>query len=205
MRCCYNWIRSTCQALASQVALVVKNLLADPGDARDSGLIPGSGRSPGVSNGNTLQYSCLKNPMDRGAWRAAVHGVAKSQTWLSNWTHTVWTKRDSLLVQEVPGDQRNLADGDSSRLRTNSVFAHFSFKMITIFPGTPLCFDGHEKEDNGTYQGVKKNRHTHHLALCLNFQIPDIHHFMIRSLRKSTDNYFYSCVPMTISFLSAHN
>ena len=76
------------------------------------------------------------------------------------------------------------------RLRTNSVFAHFSFKMITIFPGTSLCFDGREKEDNGTYQGVKKNRHTHHLALCLNFQIPDIHHFMIRSLRKSTDNYF---------------
>ena len=48
------------------------------------GLIPGSGRSPGVGNGNPLQYSCLGNPMDRGAWWAIVHGVAKSRTRLSN-------------------------------------------------------------------------------------------------------------------------
>ena len=45
--------------------------------------VPGSERSPGVGNGNTLQYSCLENSMDRGAWRAIVHGVAKSQTQLS--------------------------------------------------------------------------------------------------------------------------
>ena len=49
----------------------------------DLGLIPGSGRSPGEGNGNPFQYSCLENSMDRGAWRAAVHEVAKSQTWLS--------------------------------------------------------------------------------------------------------------------------
>ena len=54
--------------------LVVKNLPANVGDV---GSIPGSGRSPGEGNGNLLQYSCLKNPMDRGAWQAAVHGVAK--------------------------------------------------------------------------------------------------------------------------------
>ena len=48
------------------------------------GLIPGLGRSPGESNGNPLQYSCLENPTDRGAWRATVHGVTKSQTQLSN-------------------------------------------------------------------------------------------------------------------------
>ena len=47
------------------------------------GLIPGSGRSPGVGNGNLPQYSCLGNPMDRGAWRAMVHGVSNSQTRLS--------------------------------------------------------------------------------------------------------------------------
>ena len=46
----------------------------------DLGLIPGSGRSPGEGNGNPFQYSCLENPMDRGAWQAIVHGVAKSQT-----------------------------------------------------------------------------------------------------------------------------
>ena len=49
-------------------------------NAGDTGSIPGSGRSPGGGNGNSLQYSCLENPMDRGAWRATVHGVAKSQT-----------------------------------------------------------------------------------------------------------------------------
>ena len=49
----------------------------------DAGSIPGSVRSPGVENGNLLQYSCLGNPMDRGAWRATVHGTTKSQTQLS--------------------------------------------------------------------------------------------------------------------------
>ena len=65
---------------ASQVALVVKNPSANAGDARDVGSIPGSGRSPGGGHGNPLQYSCLENPMDRGAWQATVHGAAKSQT-----------------------------------------------------------------------------------------------------------------------------
>ena len=58
-----------------------------PVSARDIGkmdLIPGSGRSPGGRNGNPLQYSCLESPMDRGAWQVTVHGVAKSQTQLSN-------------------------------------------------------------------------------------------------------------------------
>ena len=62
---------------ASEVALAVKNLPADVGDLRDVGLIPGSGRSPGGGHGNSLQYSCLENPMDRRAWWATVHGVHK--------------------------------------------------------------------------------------------------------------------------------
>ena len=61
--------------------LVVKNLIASGGDV---GLVPGLGRSLGEGNGNTLQYSCLGNPMDRGAWRATVHRVTKSQTQLSD-------------------------------------------------------------------------------------------------------------------------
>ena len=61
-------------------------------NAGDLGLIPGLGRSPGEGNGNPFQYSCLKNPMDRGAWWAIVHGVAKSWTWLSNFTHTPKSK-----------------------------------------------------------------------------------------------------------------
>ena len=58
-------------------------------NAGDLGLIPGSGRSPGEGNGNPLQYSCLENSMDGGAWRATVHGVAKSRTRLSDFTHSL--------------------------------------------------------------------------------------------------------------------
>ena len=62
---------------------VVKNPPAKAGDIRDAGLIPGSGRSPGGGKGNPLQYSCLENPMERGTWRAAEHGVhgVHARTW----------------------------------------------------------------------------------------------------------------------------
>ena len=60
-----------------------KNLPASAGDTRDMGSIPGLGRSPGGGNGNPLQYSCLENSVDRGAWRATVDGVAKRRTQLS--------------------------------------------------------------------------------------------------------------------------
>ena len=68
--------------MALQVALVVNNLPANAEDIRVSGSIPGSGRSPGGGCGNPLQYSCLENSMDRGAWWATVYSVAKSQTHL---------------------------------------------------------------------------------------------------------------------------
>ena len=63
---------------ASQVVLVVENLPANAGDIRDSGLIPGLGRSPGEGHGNSPQYSCLENPMDRVAWKVMDHRVEKS-------------------------------------------------------------------------------------------------------------------------------
>ena len=67
----------------------VKNPLANAGD---TGSIPGLGRSPGIRNGNPLQYSYLENSMDRGAWQATVHEVKQSQTWLSTHTHTKWIR-----------------------------------------------------------------------------------------------------------------
>ena len=80
---------------------VVKNLPDKEGDAGDSGLIPGSGRSPGEGRGNPLQYSGLGNPRDRGAWRAAVHGVAESgvTAWLS--THAYRGLLYSALRKEI--------------------------------------------------------------------------------------------------------
>ena len=59
---------------------MVKNPSANAGDTRDMGFIPESGRSPGVGNGNSLQYSCLENSIDRGAWWDTVHGVTESRT-----------------------------------------------------------------------------------------------------------------------------
>ena len=68
--------------MASQVAIVVKNPPANAGDIRGTGLVPGLGRCPGRGHGNLLQYSCLEKPMNRGAWQATVHRVAKSRTQL---------------------------------------------------------------------------------------------------------------------------
>ena len=69
------------------MALGVKNPLANAGDIRDVGSIPGLGRSPGGGHGNPLKYSCLKNPTNRRDWWATVHGVAKSWTRLSEHSH----------------------------------------------------------------------------------------------------------------------
>ena len=62
------------------MALIVKNPPANAGDIRDMGSIPESGRSPGGGHGNSLQYSCLENPMDRGAWQFTVHRFPESNT-----------------------------------------------------------------------------------------------------------------------------
>ena len=80
--CFYEYANiSMCEHVqAFQVVLVVKNLPASARDTRDVGSIPGSGRSSGVENGNPLQYSCLGKSMDRKAWRAIVHGVARDRT-----------------------------------------------------------------------------------------------------------------------------
>ena len=67
---------------ASQMALVVKNPPPSAEHVKDTGLIPGLGRSPGEGHGNPLQYSCLENPMDRGAWQTIVFRVAVSWTQL---------------------------------------------------------------------------------------------------------------------------
>ena len=78
----HSWVQNSALTLptwAPQVALVVKNLPANAGDIRDAGSVPGPGRSPGGGNDNPLQYSCLENPMDRGAWQATVHKVTQNQ------------------------------------------------------------------------------------------------------------------------------
>ena len=88
----------------SRVALVVKTFPANVRDIRYSCSVPGLGRSPGGGHGNSLQYSCLKNPMDRGTWQTTVHRVAKSQTrWkqLNLHAHPVLYSRLSLVIYSI--------------------------------------------------------------------------------------------------------
>ena len=87
---------------ASQGALGIKNLPANAGDVRDTDSIPGSGRSPGGGHGNMLQYPCLENPMDRGAWRATVHRVAKSWIRLKWLTEKAMAPHPSTLAWKIP-------------------------------------------------------------------------------------------------------
>ena len=82
------------------MVLVVKNLPANAGEVRDTSSVPGLGKSPRGGNGNPFQYSCLENPLDRGVWCVAVHGVTKSWTWLSNYSRK--TSASALLIMPKP-------------------------------------------------------------------------------------------------------
>ena len=114
---------------------VVKNLSANSGDTREVGLIPRSERSPGGVNGNPLQYACLENPLDRGAWRAIVHGVARGQTQLSNGDHP--RSIDPALIQEPHIHTKPL------RCSISSINVFKGYKMYSTPIGRPIkiyCF-----------------------------------------------------------------
>ena len=105
------------------MALVVKNPLANAGDIRDTGSIPGLERSSGGGNGNPLQYSWLENPVDRGTWWAAVHRVAKSRTWLK------WLSSSSSMIHYInwlPNSEPSLHPW----YKLHFVTVHTSFCMI---------------------------------------------------------------------------
>ena len=112
---------------ASQVVLVLKNPPANAGDVRVVGLIPGWGRSPGEGNGYPLQYSCLENPMDRGAWWATVHGVAGSDTteavYLAQVGHRqrrVGCTRGHSLRSHLQSSSRHLDEASFNTMRSPS-------------------------------------------------------------------------------------
>ena len=136
---------------ASQVTLLVKNLSAKAGDIRDASSIHGLGRPLGGGHGNPLQYSCLKNPMDTGAWQATVHGVAKSWTQLSIWTHSnilqYTTRRRGHIHQCNEGSISNRLNRQATSKNT-CVYIKKTMKSLvnilnvcqTLHPGAGVAF-----------------------------------------------------------------
>ena len=110
--------------------------------AGDLGLIPGSGRSPEEENGNPLQYSCLENPMDRGAWWATVHRVTKSRTWLSDFNSLHFTKsNDWYRVGKALGWWRQrLRHHTLRRLQGNIFSCLFEFWLAQVLVFWCLCW-----------------------------------------------------------------
>ena len=113
---------------------MVKNPPANAGDARDVTSILGSGRSPEGGNGNPLQYSCLENSMERAAWRATVHGVTKSRTWLSmHAAHIgVWLLYNVVLTSTVQHSE------SASSVQSISRVWLFATPMDYSTPGLPV-------------------------------------------------------------------
>ena len=103
-----------------------KESTCNPGDA---GSIPGSGRSPGVGNGNQLQYSCLENSMDRGAWWATAHGVAKSQTQLSDFTFTFFLSTFEQFTEEWKKKCKSVFSIPTSLIPTPLSLCHIAIKL----------------------------------------------------------------------------
>ena len=115
---------------ASQVAQLVKLPPANAGDGTDSGSIPGSGRFFEGGNGNPLQYSCLENPKDRGAWQDAIHRVTKSRTQLNDWARHIF-----FITPHFTGWQEGLGQANSKQANFVAVF---SFVYVFICVLEPL-------------------------------------------------------------------
>ena len=116
---------------ASQVASVEKNPPANAGDIRDVGSIPVSGKSPRGGHSNLLQYYCLENPMDRGAWRSTVHGITKSQTRLKRIsTHAIKSIDQNLHFKTKWTSRTKGSDGNRVCLPLPLVFQSFYIKCV---------------------------------------------------------------------------
>ena len=124
----------SCGSISTALVLVINNPLASAADARDPASIPGLGGSPGEGNGNPLQYSCLENPMDRGAWWATVYGVAKESDRTEHWSPCQFLRRLSLLEPPTP----SLAPPHRRALGTDKPDPHPASRLSTSWRGGAL-------------------------------------------------------------------
>ena len=145
---------------------VVKNL---PANAGDTGSIPGSGRSPGGGHGNPLQYSCLENPMDRGAGQATVHGVTESQTWLSTHKYVQFSRSVSRLCNPMDCSMPGLPV-HHQLLEFTQTHAHWVGDAIqpshSLSSPSPPAFS--VSQHQGLFQWVNSS---HEVAKALEFQL----------------------------------
>ena len=141
---------------------MVKNPPANAGDIRDSGSIPGSGRSPGGGHGNPLQYSCLENPMDRGACWAMVHRVAKSWTRLNQLSTVQHSnrgpRRPVLGAQWSPrrGESGDDSDQDSEPGPTGLHSTCRQSPRLSPWPGSALTLALHQPTWTPQWAGCRR-------------------------------------------------
>ena len=148
---------------------MVKNLPANAGDIRDATLIPGLGRDLGVGHGNPLQYSCLENSMDRGAWRATVHVVTKSRSWLS--THS--NRWEWWGLRSGTGKQNGEwgCHGPWWVLRRAEESWHLSHKWpLRRSRWGPACRTGLKNTSGGPGQGKNPQKNTTTVTIWSSFQ-----------------------------------
>ena len=143
---------------ASQVVVGVKNRPANAGDIRDSGSIPRLGRSPGGGHGNPLQYSCLENPMDRGAWQATVHRVADSNvTEATQHTHTILFLCANLLKLFTFIKDFNIFINSKLQFLFLRPSSRFARSLVLSF-----CYETNSLCSNKQNKSIKQIRSFHH-------------------------------------------
>ena len=132
----YSWIKCAMFLIGS--FSVVKNLPAKAGDKRDVGSVPGSGRSPGEGHGNPLQYSCLENSMDGGAWWATVHGFTESDmTERLHFNCKHWRKKSFIVITHLNYTNATIGLLSSRLLNVHLTVKYsseiFSWNLILLF------------------------------------------------------------------------
>ena len=162
-----SWLqlfRSSPTIRASQEVLVVKNPPTNARYIRDAGSIPGSERSPGRGHGNPVQYSCLENPMDRGAWWTTVHKILKSQTLLSDraHTHNIYNSETSLRTENwsVLNRYEEVRNMKKSHLLKMNMPKRLMSKNLNLSPQTTFIqssTDFHQS-DKGIKQNMTKRK-----------------------------------------------
>ena len=121
---------------------VIKNPSANAGDVKDVCLIPGLGRSPGVGSSQPLQYSCLENSLDRGAWQAIVHEASKSWTWLNTLLRSLWGMWVCFTDEETGTEKLSNEPKITQSERSKARFHHRNLALKTMFLRLPCWSSG---------------------------------------------------------------